>query len=74
MPRNIEDLESDWFEGMDGKSLHLWSTLLSTACACVNNPINGKSGLYCIFSLFLHVCSLTNIVPGFGNKNAIVCD
>lgn len=43
----MEDIDSEWFEGMEGRSLTLWSTLLSTACACVNNPLNGN--IVCLF-------------------------
>lgn len=36
-------MKSHWFDSLDGTSIDLWSALVSTACACVNNPQNGNT-------------------------------
>ena len=43
LPKNLRQLgATGWQDGMDSSSINLWAALISTLCACVNNPLNGQ--------------------------------
>ena len=43
MPGTTQHSSADWLNREDGKSVALWCALVSTACVCVNNPLNGMN-------------------------------
>ncbi|XP_052802742.1 uncharacterized protein LOC128232965 [Mya arenaria] len=58
LPKNVRQLAATGFQGgMEESSVDLWSALVSTLCACVNNPLNEENQKICA-SLFPYLFNL----------------